>query len=175
MQTEDNFTDKPHRRISGDNEAQTFFVYRPFTGYELLLVYEGFKNKTFGHLCEACDHCSLICQDLAYGGGMHRGAGWCWHGVGVAEGVVIPENCTGVCLQACKVCLGRVCQFHFALRMIATQYNLPRDMIFEIAKHVPIPCDVTVWEKISITETRVYHVAPDDSVTRFQVDLSWVE
>lgn len=105
------------------------FHYAPFHGDELLQVYTGFLEKTLGHFCEACDHCSLMCQDVTYGGGMHRGAGWCWHGLTWVTPNHHPENETGICVQACHACLAVVCELHYILRILGETYQLPREML----------------------------------------------
>lgn len=118
------------------------YTYEPFKGDELLKVYCGFANKTLGHLCDPCDHCSLFCQDLVVGGMMEIGGGWCWHGRRINDSLPVIENESGLCIQGCVRCVRVVCEFRFIMRMIEEEFELPSEIVWYIASFVEFPCDL---------------------------------
>jgi hypothetical protein len=108
-------------------ENVKIFRFEPFNGEEVLQIYNDLKEHQIGHVCQCCDHCSVLCQQLSYGGDMHLDGGWCLHPLEI------------------------ICDFHFILRMLATHYKLPKDVVTYIAKYVLISCKVMRWTTTGIT------------------------
>lgn len=129
------------------------FFHDPIFGNNLLDIYHKLKNKSIGHFCDRCDHCDFFCNDLQYGGKACWGGGWCWHDN--------TKKSDGICIQACEHCLKKICDFHFIMRMIGSEYNLPKDVVYSITKHIVFPTNVLTKKKeLFVDETNRYNEDP---------------